>query len=76
MAVSVSIQETTIMPANEGYVVQIGISDGPLDASESVLRLTLRVKIGRIRSGELKQIQLEALNAMVDALKPLMNHLY
>lgn len=76
MAVSVSIQETTVTPTNDGYVVQLGISDKPLDALNAALRLTLRVRIDRKGTARLVGIQRRALDEMVDALKPLMSGLY
>ena len=76
MTVSVSIQETTIAPANGGYVVQLHISDKPPDALDAALVLTLRVRIGTTQPAKLPEIQKAALNEIVEALKPLMTSLY
>lgn len=77
MPISVAVQETTILPAKDGYVVQIGISDGPLDASDAALRLTLRVKIGRPQGTQtLKAIQRHALEEAWDLVRPLMEKMY
>ena len=76
MPVSVSIQETTIAPANGGYVVQLHISDKLPDALDADLVLTLRVRIGPTKTEKLPDIQKAALDEIVEALKPLMSGLY
>ena len=76
MADAVSIQETTITPANGGYVVQLNISDKPLGALDAALVLTLRTQIGATPTAKLPDIQKAALEKIVEALKPLMSGLY
>lgn len=76
---AVSIQETTIVPAADGHghIVQLYISDkSPADEASASLALTLRLQIDQTRSGTLAAIQLDALNGMLEALKPLLSSLY
>jgi hypothetical protein len=76
MTVSVSIQETTIVPANGGYDVRLYISDKPRDALDAELVLNLRAQIGPTKTPRLQDIQKAALDEIVEALKPLMSDLY
>jgi len=76
MPVSVSIQETTITPANGGYDVHLDISDKPLDALDASIVLNIRARIGAMPTAKLSDIQKATLNEIVDALKPLMSDLY
>jgi hypothetical protein len=77
MAVSVSIQETTIVPTDDGYRVQLYVSDKPpVDEASADLVLTLRARIDRTGSVKLPAIQLQALNRFAEVLTPLMKGLY
>lgn len=73
-----SIQETTIVPTEDGYAVQIYVSEQPpSDEGEPDLAITLHVRIARKdRAMTLPEIQLEAIHVAFEALKPVMASLY
>ena len=76
MAVSISVQETTVLPTTDGYAVELHISDKPPDALDAALVLTLRVKIDRTGTARLVGIQRKALEAMEESLRPLLQELH
>lgn len=77
MAISVSIQETTVVPTEGGYRVQIYVSDKPpADEASADLVLTLRSQIDRTGTAKLAGIQLRVLEQFAEALRPLMQDLY
>jgi len=70
MAVSVSIQETTIVPTEDGYRVQLFVSDKPpSDEEASALALSLRVHISRTEKTSLTSIQARALEEVFEAMR-------
>ncbi len=76
---TVSIQETTIKPTKDGYAVELYISDKPRAVPEDAdpeLALILRVQIDRTGTATLAGTQLNALNLMLESLKPVMSALY
>jgi len=77
MAGAIAIQETTIFPAGDGYRVRLFVSDKPpADEAPADLALTLRVRIAGTPTERLARLQLAALNAAMEALRPLMSELY
>jgi hypothetical protein len=73
----VSIQETTIVPAGDGYRVQLYVSDKPpADEASASLVLTLRLQIDRTGTATLAGTQLRALEKTWDALRPVMSALH
>lgn len=75
MTVSVSILETTVRPAEDGYDVQIFLSDKPRDAPDAALAIAVHARIDLRGTASLAGIQRRALEDMRDALTPVMQEL-
>lgn len=74
---AVSIQETTVVPTEGGYAVELLVSDGPpSDETTAAFVMSLRVRLPTGRSDELHKLQLGALEAALEVLKPVMRDLY
>ncbi len=72
---AVEIRETIVTPAKGGDVVQIHISDVPLEDASASLRLILTAKVGSYRAPALAQLQWEAMKIAGEALATLRKEL-
>ncbi len=66
------ILETTVIPNAGGSLVQLQISDAPLDAEAWAIRLTLSVQIPAYRLPLLAHVEREAINIADDVLGTLL----
>lgn len=69
------ILETTVTPNARGSVVQLQISDAPLDAEAWAIRLTLSVQIPAYRLPLVAHVEREAINIADDVLAALLRNM-
>ncbi len=72
---AVEIRETIVTPAKGGDVVQIHISDVPLEDASASLRLILTAKVPSYEAPALAQLQREAMKAASEALSEILRSL-
>jgi hypothetical protein len=69
------IQETRILPASDGVVVQLHIADAPPDAEFASIRVDLMVKLPRYELPLVAHLQREAMTHVQKALTLLQQQL-
>ncbi len=73
---AVEIRQTIVTPYAEKALVQLHISDAPLDAEgEAKLRIVLSAKVDLLPGMLLDQIQRDALSAARDAISPILQRM-
>jgi hypothetical protein len=71
----IAIRETIVTPADDHDVIQLRISDAPLDAESASLQLTILAKLRPLRTPALAHLQREAMAMAQDALTPILQEL-
>jgi hypothetical protein len=71
----IEIRETIVTPVANGQVVQLHISDVPLDDEGGAFRLVLRAKLPSFRTPLVRQLQREAMKIAQDKMTDLLKNL-
>jgi len=72
----IAIRETIVTPFDDDHdVIQLRISDAPLDDESASLQITILAKLRSLRSPTLGHLQRAAMTSAQDALTPILQAL-
>jgi hypothetical protein len=71
----IQIRETIVTPDATGDVVQLRISDAPLDDESASLQITILAKLRPLQTPTLAHLQRAAMETAQDALTPILTNL-